>query len=113
MLISFPVRAGCILAAVNVAEIPTPAMCVDVDVLRRNIDVMAGFFRERPCGLRPHVKAHKTPAIARLQAQAGCDGFTCATVGEAEVMAAHGFTDLLIANEIVDPTKVDRLRALA
>jgi D-serine deaminase-like pyridoxal phosphate-dependent protein len=94
-------------------ELPTPALCVDVDALRRNVDTMAAFFRGRPCALRPHVKAHKTPAIARLQAEAGCAGFTCATLGEAEVLARHGFEDLLVANELVDPNKRARLAALA
>ena len=95
------------------AEVATPALCVDLDVLERNVATMAAFFRGRPCALRPHVKAHKTPAIARLQVDAGATGFTCATVREAEVLARHGFDDLLIANEVVDPTKVGRLRALA
>jgi D-serine deaminase-like pyridoxal phosphate-dependent protein len=97
----------------RLGELSTPALCVDVDALARNVETMAAFFRARPCALRPHVKAHKTPAIARLQAAAGCVGFTCATIREAEVLARHGLDDLLIANEIVDPTKVGRLRALA
>jgi D-serine deaminase-like pyridoxal phosphate-dependent protein len=97
----------------RLSEVSTPALCVDLDVLDQNLETMHGFFRDRPCGLRPHFKAHKTPAIARLQADAGCDGFTCATIGEAEVLARHGFTDLLIANEICDLTKVDRARELA
>src|SRR6185369_10831340 len=58
-------------------------------------------------------KAHKTPAIARRQLAAGCRGFTCATLDEAEVLTAEGFEDVLIANEIVDPTKRARLAALA
>jgi len=95
------------------ADVSTPALCVDLDALERNVATMAAFFRGRPCALRPHVKAHKTPAIARLQADAGATGFTCATVREAEVLARHGFGDLLIANEVVDATKVPRLRALA
>lgn len=98
---------------VRLDDLSTPALCVDVDTLERNVETMAAFFRDRPCMLRPHVKAHKTPAIARLQAAAGCGGFTCATLGEAEVLARHGFDDLLIANEIVDATKLPRLRALA
>ena len=97
----------------RLGDVPTPALCVDLDVLRANIERMAAFFRDRPCALRPHVKAHKTPAIARLQAEAGCHGFTCATVAEATVLVRHGFRDLLIANEIADPTKVASLRALA
>jgi D-serine deaminase-like pyridoxal phosphate-dependent protein len=94
-------------------DVTTPALCVDLDALERNLERMASFFRARPCALRPHFKAHKTPAIARLQAAAGCNGFTCATLREAEVLADHGFTDLLIANEIVDATKLPRLRAVA
>jgi D-serine deaminase-like pyridoxal phosphate-dependent protein len=94
-------------------EVSTPALCVELDVLEANVERMAAFFRGRPCRLRPHVKAHKTPAIARLQQAAGCGGFTCATVAEAAVLAAHGFDDLLIANEVVDPTKLPMLRAVA
>jgi D-serine deaminase-like pyridoxal phosphate-dependent protein len=97
----------------RLADLSTPVLCVDVDALQRNVERMAAFFRGRPCAVRPHFKAHKTPAIAKVQAAAGCGGFTCATVGEAEVLAAHGFDDLLIANEILDPTKVARLRALS
>lgn len=95
------------------SELHTPALCVDLDAFERNIETMHGFFRGRPCALRPHFKAHKTPAIARRQADAGCAGFTCATLGEAEVLAAHGFDDILIANEICDRTKLERLRHLA
>jgi D-threonine aldolase len=108
-----PVRDSTDKDAVTIADLPTPALCVDLDVLTRNIEHMAAFFRDRPCTLRPHVKAHKTPAIARLQAKAGCAGFTCATVAEGLVLARHGLRDLLIANEVVDPRKLDALRALA
>src|SRR5688572_9815736 len=73
---------------------------------------MAAFFAEGPCRLRPHVKAHKTPAIARRQLAAGsCAGLTCATVFEAEAVA--GFSDdLLISNEIVTADKCGRTAAL-
>ncbi|HJQ83385.1 MAG TPA: DSD1 family PLP-dependent enzyme [Candidatus Binatia bacterium] len=97
----------------RLADLHTPALCVDLDGLERNLETMAAFFRGRACSLRPHLKAHKTPAIAVLQARAGCRGFTCATLAEAEVFARAGFDDLLIANELVDPTKRDRLRTLA
>lgn len=97
----------------KLSEVSTPALCVDLDVLESNIERMHSFFSGRECKLRPHFKAHKTPAIARRQAEAGCDGFCTATLGEAELLADEGFDDLLIANEICDPTKIDRLRALA
>lgn len=97
----------------RLTEVSTPALCVDLDVLERNLERMHGFFRDEPCAVRPHVKAHKTPAIAALQRDMGAAGLCCATVGEAEVFASHGHDDLLIANEVCDPTKIDRLRALA
>jgi D-serine deaminase-like pyridoxal phosphate-dependent protein len=97
----------------KLSEIPTPALCVDIDAMRRNIETMSAFFTGKPCALRPHFKAHKTVEIAKHQAAAGAAGFCCATLGEAEVLAAHGFSDLLIANEILDPAKLDRLRALS
>ena len=74
---------------------------------------MADFFRDGPCRLRPHFKAHKTPEIARRQLSAGsCSGLTCATVSEAEV-AADLCDDLLIANEPIGPGKCERIAALA
>jgi D-serine deaminase-like pyridoxal phosphate-dependent protein len=96
-----------------ISQVPTPALFVELAAFERNLDRMHSFFRDKPCGVRPHVKAHKTPAIARLQQEAGCVGLCCATVREAEVFAAHGFDDLLIANEVCDPTKVDRLANLS
>ena len=72
----------------TLAEVPTPALIVDVAALDRNIARMARFFAEGTCRLRPHVKAHKTPEIARRQLAAGsCVGLTCATVREAEAVA--------------------------
>jgi D-serine deaminase-like pyridoxal phosphate-dependent protein len=98
---------------VTLDDLSTPALIVDVQALDRNIRRMAEFFAEGPCKLRPHVKAHKTAEIARRQLAAGsCSGLTCATVGEAEAVAHLG-ADLLIANEIIDSAKCDRIAALA
>jgi D-serine deaminase-like pyridoxal phosphate-dependent protein len=97
----------------TLAEIPTPALILDVAALDRNIQRMAQFFAEGPCRLRPHFKAHKTPAIARRQLEAGsCVGLTCATVSEAEIVAEL-CDDILIANEVVGPGKCERVAALA
>jgi len=98
---------------VSVADIPTPALVVDVPAMERNIRRLAGFFAAGPCRLRPHFKAHKTPEIARRQLAAGsCSGLTCATVGEAEV-AADFCDDILIANQVLGPDKAARVAALA
>lgn len=88
----------------------TPALMVDLDVLQRNIDRMATtIIRDAKVGWRPHTKAMKTPALANLCLEAGAHGITCAKLGEAEVMAAAGFHDILVANQIVGPTKIERL----
>ncbi|HEV8396468.1 MAG TPA: DSD1 family PLP-dependent enzyme [Vicinamibacterales bacterium] len=97
----------------TLAEVATPSLIVDVAALDRNIARMARFFADGTCRLRPHVKAHKTPAIARRQLAAGsCVGLTCATVREAEAVA--GFcADILLANEIVTMDACGRAAALA
>jgi D-serine deaminase-like pyridoxal phosphate-dependent protein len=99
----------------KLCDIPTPALLVDRQAMERNIQLMAAFFRGRPCKLRPHFKAHKTPAIARRQLAAGsCTGITCATVSEAEVVATAGVSaDILIANEVLGPGKAMRVAKLA
>ena len=45
--------------------------------------------------LRPHVKTHRTPELARRQLGGASVGLTCATVGEAEAMVAAGMDDVL------------------
>jgi D-serine deaminase-like pyridoxal phosphate-dependent protein len=97
----------------RVVDLPTPALVLDIAALDRNIRRMADAFRDGPSRLRPHVKAHKTPEIARRQLSAGsCVGLTCATVSEAESVSRL-CDDILIANEVVGPGKCERVAALA
>ena len=94
----------------RVTDIPTPALLVDADALERNIATMA----EALPGprLRPHVKAHKCTGLAHRQAAAGHRSFTCATIRECEGMAAAGLgDDLLLANEVLDATRLGKLAA--
>jgi D-serine deaminase-like pyridoxal phosphate-dependent protein len=99
---------------VKFEEIDTPALLLDIDRVERNIDRMAGFFRDLPADLRPHFKTPKCPEIARRQLEAGAIGITCAKVGEAEVLAESGLsTSVLIANQIIGSRKLERLVALA
>ena len=90
----------------------TPILCIDLEVMQTNVERMAGFIRERGKQWRPHSKCHKTPAIALQQTAAGAVGVTCAKVSEAEVMAAAGIRDLLIANMVVGEPKLRRIAAL-
>ena len=98
-----------------VKELDTPALVIDLAVLERNIETLHAFFREGETKVRPHVESHRCPEIARLQLAAGgtAGGICTTTVGEAEVFAEHGFTDLLVANEVVAPPKIRRLSDLA
>ncbi|MHA1264912.1 MAG: DSD1 family PLP-dependent enzyme [Candidatus Helarchaeota archaeon] len=89
--------------------ISTPALIVDYEILIQNINYMAQFAKKNGIALRPHVKTHKCPKIAHLQLKAGAKGICVAKVSEAEVFAASGLTDILIANEIISPEKIQRL----
>lgn len=95
-----------------VEEVSTPALLLDVDVLESNIAEMARFLSGKEAHLRPHVKTHKCAVIAHKQLAAGARGITCAKLGEAEVMAASGIRDILIANQVIGRDKIDRLVGL-
>jgi D-serine deaminase-like pyridoxal phosphate-dependent protein len=94
-------------------DLDTPALCLDIEVVEANIKRMADAFRDTPVRLRPHAKTHKSPILAQMQLAQGAIGITCAKLGEAEVMAAAGIRDILIANQIVGAAKVARLVNLA
>jgi D-serine deaminase-like pyridoxal phosphate-dependent protein len=97
-----------------VSLIPTPALIVETAALEHNLRLMAGFFAGRHARLRPHFKSHKCVTIARRQIEAGnAVGITCAKVSEAEVLAAGGIRDILIANQVVGEDKVQRAAELA
>jgi D-serine deaminase-like pyridoxal phosphate-dependent protein len=94
-----------------VDQLETPCLVVDLDAFERNIEKMSAYCRSNGVAWRPHSKCHKSPAIAHKLIEAGAVGMTCAKLGEAEVMAAGGVTDLLIANPL-PPSKAARLVAL-
>ncbi len=97
---------------IPIEDLETPAVLVDLDVLERNVEQMAGQARAAGVGLRPHAKTHKCPDIARLQRAAGASGLSVAKVGEAEVFAQAGFDDLFVAYPVVGADKARRLLAL-
>jgi D-serine deaminase-like pyridoxal phosphate-dependent protein len=97
----------------SVAAVTTPALILDLPAARRNIQRMADGIAPLTASLRPHVKGHKSPDLARLQAQAGARGFSTATVWEAVVLAEAGFDDLFVVNTVEGPAKIKRLADLA
>jgi D-threonine aldolase len=92
----------------RITELTTPALLVEAHRLEGNVRTMAEALPGNR--LRPHVKAHKCTALATRQAAAGHTGFTCATVREMEGMVRAGLgADLLLANEVVDATRLGAL----
>ena len=94
-------------------QVSTPAVVVDLDVMERNLARMAAYASQHGMALRPHTKTHKTLEAARLQLDLGAIGLTVAKVGEAEVMAASGAGEILVAHPIIGDAKLRRLAALA
>jgi D-serine deaminase-like pyridoxal phosphate-dependent protein len=94
------------------ADLDTPSLLFDLDVVDRNIAEMSAIARDAGVRLRPHTKTHKSPPIAHRQVAAGAVGITVAKLGEAEVMADAGLDDILIAYPIWGTAKLARLRAL-
>ncbi|MGO8947314.1 MAG: DSD1 family PLP-dependent enzyme [Ktedonobacterales bacterium] len=94
------------------AEIDTPALLIDLDLMDRNITLL--FDRARGSGVtvRPHLKTGKTPAIAHRLLHAGAQGICVSKLGEAEVMAAAGIEDILITTEVAGAAKIARLMGL-
>jgi D-serine deaminase-like pyridoxal phosphate-dependent protein len=94
-------------------QLPTPALVVDLDIFDANVAAARKLMAGSGKTLRPHVKTHKTPELAKRQLGEGVKGVTCATVGEAEAMVEAGIDDVLLANEIVSLDKTERIARLA
>ncbi|MEP9358266.1 alanine racemase [Sphingomonas sp. KR3-1] len=95
------------------ADLPTPALLLDVAAMDRNIAAMAAFAKARGLALRPHAKTHKSAEIALRQVAAGAAGICCAKLGEAEALAACGVGDIHLTSPVVTPGGIARLKALA
>src|SRR5947207_10338759 len=100
-----------VLAATK--DIITPFAVVDEEIVERNLARMAKLAADHNVKLRPHAKTHKSSYMAQRQMAHGAVGLTCATFTEAEVFAAAGVDDLLIAHPPVGRPKLERLAALA
>jgi D-serine deaminase-like pyridoxal phosphate-dependent protein len=90
----------------------TPQLCLDLDAFESNLHAMAQIVKNAGKQWRPHSKCHKSPEVAQLQLNAGAIGVTCAKVSEAEIFAAHGITDILIAHIPVGESRVTRIVTL-
>lgn len=92
-----------------VDELQTPVVVAELDALERNVERFRELERAHDVAVRSHVKAHKTPAIARRQQDALSGGVLCQKLGEAEVMARYGIQDVLLVCPVVTESKLRRL----
>ena len=90
-------------------DLVTPALILDLEVVRRNIDFMAKRLKSLHAKLRPHIKVQKNVELAKMQVKAGAVGVCTATVWEAIIMSCGGIRDVLIANEVVGREKMEAL----
>jgi D-serine deaminase-like pyridoxal phosphate-dependent protein len=96
----------------KVSDLETPVLLVDQEKLLANLKEMQEMASKAGVDLRPHTKTHKCPEIAKLQLHEGASGICVQKLGEAQVMVDAGIKDIFITNEIVEPTKIERLVAL-
>jgi 3-hydroxy-D-aspartate aldolase len=94
------------------ADVHTPSLIVDLDAFERNLNRLAQAANEMGVKLRPHGKAHKTPAIAHAQIADGAIGICAQKVSEAEAFICAGIKDVTVTNQVTDPAKLRRLAAL-
>lgn len=94
----------------NIGTLDTPALAVYPDRVMRNIETLIATIDD-VSRLRPHIKTHKSAEVSRMILDHGITKFKCATIAEAEVLAAEGAPDVLLAYQPVGP-KAERLLAL-
>lgn len=99
--------------AMHLNDLESPSVVIDLDAVERNLRRAQEYADAHALALRPHIKTHKIPEFAHRQLRLGARGITCQKIGEAEVMADAGITDILITYNILGQTKLDRLRSLA
>ncbi len=95
----------------TVRDLATPAVLIDRPRVFANIDRMQEAADKRGIRMRPHAKTHKSPEVARWQVDRGAIGICCAKLGEAEVFADAGFTDIRLPYPL-HPSNASRLTKL-
>src|ERR1043166_1811854 len=91
----------------------TPQLLLDLDIIDANLKRMFEAGKQRGVNVRTHFKSLKCGGLAQyIQARGGAT-FLCAKLNEAEVLAEAGISDILLANQIVNPQKMTRLANLA
>ncbi|MBE0545668.1 MAG: D-TA family PLP-dependent enzyme [Verrucomicrobia bacterium] len=86
----------------NADDVDSPALLVYPERAEENIRRMIALVGD-VSRLRPHMKTHKLPELIRLQLAHGITKFKCATIAEAEMTAACGAAEVLLAHQPIGP----------
>lgn len=107
------IARGDVKGKLSKADLPTPALLVDLDAFESNVKKMVSYVKGKGRAIRPHGKTHKCPDIAKYIIQQGAVGACSAKISEAEAFAENGVTGLLVTTAVIGKTKIERAIALA
>lgn len=96
----------------SIADLETPCVVIDLDRVEANLARAQAHADANGYTLKPHTKTHKLPRFAQRQIELGAHGITVQKLGEAEVMAAAGISDIFLPYNILGEKKLARLKAL-
>lgn len=97
----------------KLTDIETPALILDMDILEENMAILQSFLNGHSVKLRPHFKTSKSIEIVKKQLAMGAKGITCSKLAEAEILINAGVSNILIANQIVQKSKIERVAKYA
>ena len=88
------------------ANFQFPIMVLKESAVKNNIAQMMSFCNSVNAQLAPHVKTTMSPQLAQMQVAAGATALTVANFWQGSIFLKYGFKNLIIANEVLDPTAI-------
>ena len=88
------------------ANFQFPIMVLKAAAIKNNIAQMMSFSNSVDAQLAPHVKTTMSPQLAQMQVAAGARALTVANFWQGRIFLKHGFKNIIIANEVLDPTAI-------
>jgi D-serine deaminase-like pyridoxal phosphate-dependent protein len=94
------------------SSLDTPAVLIDMEKLESNIKQILQAAAEAGVKVRPHVKIHQCPEIAKMQIAAGAHGVEVGLIDQAMIMADAGIEDIVIAHPFYGDRKLEKIKNL-
>ncbi len=93
-------------------ELQTPSILLDMDILEQNIRAYQEVCNRSGKSLWPMIKTHKSAELAKMQLDAGAEGFLCGTLDECEMLCRLGAKRVMYAYPTANPANIRRFIAL-